>query len=149
MIRLSEHFTLDELVVSVEGTRRGIRNEPPSDAIEQLGRLCTFILQPVRDSYQMPLVVSSGYRNEIINRLVGGARNSLHLEGRAADFIIPGIDNRHICKRIVEMRLPFDQLIYEGTWVHCGVARDISMPRRHVQTATFSKSGVRYEDGIA
>lgn len=148
MIRLSENFTLDEMIVSQEATRRGIRNDPPSEAVEQLGRLCTYILQPIRDAYQMPVVVSSGYRSETVNRLVGGSRTSLHLEGRAADFTIPGIDVAHICRRIDTLRLPFDELIYEGAWVHVGVAKDIRTPRRKIMTARFSRSGVQYLQGI-
>jgi len=45
-------------------------------------------LQKLRDLYGAPLVISSGYRDFVHNRRVGGVRNSQHVQGTAYDIVI-------------------------------------------------------------
>lgn len=40
----------------------------------------------IRDALGQPVVINSGYRCEVHNTAIGGARNSLHMQGRAADM---------------------------------------------------------------
>ena len=47
-------------------------------------------LQELRDRVGQPVIVSSGYRCPDYNRAVGGASDSLHLEGKAADIYVRG-----------------------------------------------------------
>ena len=89
-IKLSEHFTLGELTVTDVKTKDG--NIPSHVAIENLKRLCEW-LEHLRAQYNLfygdgshPIIINSGYRSEAVNKIVGGASNSNHLSGCAADI---------------------------------------------------------------
>ena len=47
-------------------------------------------LQQLRDHLNRPVIITSGYRNPEHNRRVGGAPNSQHLLGTAADIRVSG-----------------------------------------------------------
>ena len=87
MIRLSEHFTLEEFVRSRKAQARGIKNEPPAEAVEGLKLLVQHILEPLRQAWGQPIFITSGYRSPALNRAVGGAHNSQHCLGQAADIV--------------------------------------------------------------
>jgi uncharacterized protein YcbK (DUF882 family) len=118
-MNLTKNFTLDELTVSQEAARSGIKNKPNGTQIESLRILCENVLQPLRDRVKRPVVVSSGFRSITINRRIGGAATSQHCKGQAADFTIPGMSIADIVALIKKMDLPVDQCIDEfGAWVH-------------------------------
>jgi zinc D-Ala-D-Ala carboxypeptidase len=118
-MNLSKNFTLDELTVSQEAARSGLKNIPNADQTESLRLLCENILQPLRDRARKPLVVSSGFRSVSVNRRIGGSATSQHCKGQAADFTIPGLSVADTVELIRKMGLPVDQCIEEfGRWVH-------------------------------
>ncbi|MGA0569628.1 D-Ala-D-Ala carboxypeptidase family metallohydrolase [Variovorax sp. VNK109] len=139
-ILLSPHFHLSELTFSEKAARLGIRNEPNGAQLENLRRLAQ-VLEVVRSNLVgNPILVSSGFRNPQTNAAVGGARFSAHLDGRAADFICPGFGSpKAICQQLVTNGVVFDQLIYEGTWVHIGIPVLGERPRQQVLTAIFER----------
>jgi zinc D-Ala-D-Ala carboxypeptidase len=143
MTQLSQSFTLQELVFSQTAARDAIDNTPSAAQVRALRDLCANILQPLRDSVGKPLVVSSGYRCPRLNRAIGGSATSQHMEGRAADIVCFSLDTKKLFKRVLELKLPFDQLIYEGgresVWVH--VSFDPQRDRRSIMTATFPEAG--------
>ena len=143
MTQLSKSFTLAELVFSQTAARESIDNTPAPAHVRAMRDLCTHILQPLRDSVGMPIFVSSGYRCARLNRFVGGSVSSQHMEGRAADIICFSMDTKLLFKRVLQLKLPFDQLIYEGgrqsIWVH--VSFDPERDRRTIMTATFPEAG--------
>jgi len=122
-MKLSNNFTLEELIISQTALRNNIDNIPNEEETENLKQLCINILQPLRDDYQLPLVISSGFRSKELSSLVGSKPTSQHCSGSAADFTIPGVDNKKVFKHIIE-NLPFDQAILEyyteenGGWIH-------------------------------
>ncbi|AOJ86743.1 peptidase M15 [Burkholderia sp. MSMB0856] len=148
-MKLTDHFALSELTQSETATRRGIGNSPPLTIVENLKRTAQ-TLEKVRTLLgAKPILVSSGYRSPALNKAVGGAANSAHVQGLAADFICPGFGSPlEICKRLVEARVEFDQLIQEGTWVHIGLAPAGQRPRRQVLTAHFGGGATRYSTGL-
>ena len=118
MIRLSEHFTLEEFVRSRKAQARGIKNEPPAEAVEGLKLLVQHILEPLRLAWGQPIFITSGYRSSRLNSSVGGARNSQHRLGQAADIVADlSLLNYDLGQRIIELGLPFDQLIFEDYYV--------------------------------
>jgi hypothetical protein len=158
-IRLSTHFWLSELERSETATRNGLRNEADSIQIQELKRLASHG-EDIRTTLgNVPILVSSGLRTLIVNGLVVGlikpdqvstlsARPALmkalrdntsdHKAGRAMDFTAPSFGSpRQIVARLMESPLQFDQLIFEGTWVHYGIAAQGATPRRQVLTAVF------------
>lgn len=149
-MKLSPNFELSELLHSELAIRKGIDNTPTSAIVAELQRLAREILQPLRDHLGRPVVVSSGYRSPALNRAVGGSPNSAHMQGRAADITVPGVKPREVCLAIVELGLPFDQVILEGgSWCHVAIAGDGVVPRRQQLTAVFGPGGVAYLTGIA
>lgn len=84
-LRLSKNFVLKEFL-SPDLTV----DQHPLYIVERLGRLARE-LQKVRDALGKPMIISSGYRSKAHNKKVGGASKSMHLQGLAADFDVPGM----------------------------------------------------------
>lgn len=149
--RLSPHFSLAELTVSNTGARAGLRNVPVGDVLGNLQRLANTLEQVRSLLYNAPILVSSGYRSPAINALIGGSRTSAHMRGLAADFTAPKYGRPvAITQAIRDSGIQFDQLIFEGTWVHLGLAETAAVPRRQVMTAIFAPRGgkTRYVPGV-
>ena len=125
-MRLSQNFTLAELIKSQTAERKSINNNPNEDNIENLQRLCEHILQPVRDHFGKVVSVSSGFRSPELCVAIGSSTTSQHASGQAADFEIYGVSNKELADYIAD-NLDFDQLILEfwkpeepnSGWVHC------------------------------
>ena len=111
-MRLSDNFTLAELVKSQTAERCGIDNTPDKEHIENLQKLCDNVLQPVRDYFQKPVTISSGYRSPELSQKIGSSSRSQHCKGQAADFEVPGVSNKELADFINE-NLSFDQVILE------------------------------------
>jgi hypothetical protein len=118
-MRLSPHFSLEELTHSDTATRLGIDNTPTAEIIDNL----TFLakeLEYVRDILNTPMLISSGFRCYALNDHLGSKRTSSHTKGLAVDFISPSFGNpRSICDAIILANINYDQLILEyDRWVH-------------------------------
>lgn len=124
-----KYFTIEELCKSATATRLGINNNPPAAIVMNLKFLVELLLDPLRKAYGKPIYVNCGYRCPELNKAVGGAKNSQHLTGLAADIHVKGETNAVLYNIVKRYRLPFDQLILEkGTirnpqWVHVSVSR--------------------------
>lgn len=109
MTQLSKHFSLAEMTV----TSTGLDNSPEPDHIAAL-ELTAFGMEQVRAILgNVPIIVTSGYRNRKVNAAVGGVSNSDHALGYACDFHCKTISAREICQRLAASYLVFDQLILE------------------------------------
>lgn len=120
-----KYFTITELTSSATALREGIDNRPNKCAYHLLHVLVQQLLDPIREAWGKPIVVSSGYRCKQLNALVGGVKNSHHILGCAADIIAGNRANhRKLFRLIVKMqqegRIKFTQLILEGDgrWIH-------------------------------
>lgn len=116
-----KHFTIEELCASDTATRRNIQNNPTSDVKENLTMLVDNLLDPIRDAWGKPIRVNSGFRGEMLNKAVGGAKTSQHLLGEAADIDTGHpVSNQRLFELIAASDLPFDQLIDESNykWIH-------------------------------
>ena len=148
--RLSPHFTVAELTVSNTGARAGLRNVPLGTNLENLSHLAQMLESVRKVVHHAPILVSSGYRSPAINSLVGGSPRSAHTRGLAADFIAPRFGPpRAVCEAIRASSIQFDQLIFEGTWVHLAAPAPGAVPRRQVLTAVFrSGQPTQYLQGL-
>lgn len=131
-----KYFTLNELTKSETASANKIKNIPSKKEENNLISLVENILDPLREAYGKPIIVTSGYRCKSLNTLVGGAKNSQHLTGEAADIrsIEDTIsENKKLFNLIQKLKLPFDQLINENNfnWVHVSYS---SRNRRQVLT---------------
>ena len=111
-MKLTEHFSLEEMIKSQTGARKGIDNTPPPEVIESLKALCENVLEKIRIHFGRPVTVNSGYRGPKLNKATGGAKSSQHMTGQAADIEIAGISNKVLFCWIRD-NLNFDQLILE------------------------------------
>lgn len=146
-IKLSANFALGEFLCSQVAARHGINMHAPAAIRRELERLCVQILQPLRDALG-PVIITSGYRPERLNKMVGGSRDSQHVLGQAADIIVPGKSVLAVCQWLRD-NAPCDQLIHElGEWTHVSVAPNFQKPRRQVLTAVRGPRGVAYSLGL-
>ena len=76
------HFEFKELIT----TDTGLDNSVSCDS--HLANLATLwnTLNYIRERFGAPIIVNSAYRTDAVNKQVGGAKRSLHKQGRAADI---------------------------------------------------------------
>ena len=122
-----KYFTIKELNKSNTATKHGISNIPDVQSKQNLENLVNFVLDPLRKAYGKPIIVTSGYRCNKLNQLVGGSKTSQHCTGQAADIcssIGTKEENKKIFDLIIKLKLPFDQLINEHDydWIHVSYA---------------------------
>ncbi len=77
----SPHFAWDELTT----TSTGLDNSPTPGQRLNLERLASKVLEPIRGQFG-PIRITSAFRSSAVNRAVGGASSSSHLDGRGADL---------------------------------------------------------------
>ena len=124
----SRYFTLLELTRSAAALRHKLDNTPDAAAVARLQALVTHVLDPLRQLYGAPIMVTSGYRSPAVNAAVGGAAHSQHLLGEAADITTGSPEgNRRLLGITLKdaQALHFDQLIAEKCdakgnprWIH-------------------------------
>lgn len=144
-MKLSPHFTLSELTKSQTAIRRGIKNQPNDEQIENLKRVAVNILEPVRAHYRRPFSPSSGFRSQALNLAIGSKSTSQHTKGEAVDFEVPGVSNPNLGAWI-RGNLEFDQLILEfhdpnapgSGWVHVSFSEKFNRG----QVLTINHQGV-------
>ena len=123
-----KYFTIRELSKSATATRKGINNTPTSNIETALKNLIENVLDPLREKWGAPIVVSSGYRCPALNRAVGGATNSQHTKGEAADIRTVSDsreDNMKLLRCLINSGIIYDQVISEDVdsagrpnWIH-------------------------------
>lgn len=121
-----KYFTIAELCRSSTAERLGIQNNPSSEIKIALTDLVDKLLDPIRERWQQPITVNSGFRGPILNNKVGGVPTSQHTRGEAADITTGSPSgNRHLFDVIVASGLEFDQLIDEKnySWLHISYRR--------------------------
>ena len=118
-----KYFSIKQLCKSNTAIKNKIDNHPTPEIEKNLTILIEHCLDPIREKFGKPITVTSGYRCEKLNKLVGGKPNSQHLKGQAADLVG---DTNTKTKEIFEIAKQlgnFDQLLFEknskgSIWVH-------------------------------
>ena len=135
-----KHFTFNEFERSDTATRLKIDNRMPEIVEAHVVELVDILLDPLREAWGGPLVVTSGYRCPELNKAVGGSETSAHTAGWAAD-LVPG-DPRWSAEELIDFAvewittngLPYDQLIDERSggsrWLHVGIRNLTGEQRR-------------------
>lgn len=125
-MKLTEHFTLEELTASATAQARNLPNNPTVSDIHNLCALAVLVLEPLRLAIGHPLTITSGYRSAVLNRAVGGVSNSYHLTGRAADIrILNRADGLRMCDHLAKN--PYvDIALFEHSstalWLHVQIS---------------------------
>lgn len=155
--KLTRNFRLSEFLRSDAAVRLEIDNTPDEQSLRNIREQLAPGMQRIRDllnfdqgrKEEVNVLISSGYRSRALNAAIGGSSKSQHVLGLAADFTAPRFGTpREICRLLVGYQdvIRFDQLIFEGNWVHVSFA---DAPRASVLTAHFQGGRVRYTEGIA
>lgn len=116
-----KYFTIKELCASTTALKKGIDNSPSPEVINNLTLLVDNILDPLRIKYGKPILVNGAYRCSALNKAVGGSKTSQHMTGQAADITVGSPEkNKQLFNLIIDMDLPYDQLIDEKNfrWIH-------------------------------
>ena len=142
-MRLSKNFVLSEITRSNTSKRLGIDNEPTKKDLENLQRIVTNLLQPVRN-HLGPIRISSGYRSKELNRAIGGSNKSQHSKGEALDiqFWKEGkMCNKEVYDWIIDNAVEFDQMIneFDFAWIHISLKK--CKNRREILEAYKDKDG--------
>ncbi|MEO5331333.1 MAG: D-Ala-D-Ala carboxypeptidase family metallohydrolase [Magnetococcus sp. YQC-5] len=150
-MKLTDHFTLEELTASDTAHRMGLDNMPSDEALSNL-RLTAEKMEIVRLILKSnPISVSSGFRCEELNARIGGSKNSAHVQGLAVDFTCAAFGTPlEICRALARFSdtIQFDQLIMEGRWAHIGFTKKAEDARHETLTANFSTGKAVYSKGI-
>jgi len=125
-MKLSQHFSYQEFIKSQTALRKGINNEPDDTQLYNMKMICLNILEPIRTTFDRPVIITSGFRSVELCEAIGSSSKSQHAKGEAVDFEIPGVSNKEVADWIDE-NLPYDQLILEffdgkdpnSGWIHC------------------------------
>ena len=133
-MHLSQNFTLTEFLRSDTAVRLKIKNEASLEQVLNMAYLCHMILQPLRDKFGA-INLNSGLRSAELNKAVGGAQNSQHMKGEAADIHLPSRTVGRNYFNFIQSLPLYDQLIWEehaGTcWIHVSIKR-LGTNRRQV-----------------
>lgn len=150
MLQITKNFAVDEFLASDTAARMGYQFTLDRYERENIERLVKTCLQPARDALDVPFIITSGYRPVWLNGLIGGAANSRHMFGCAADFKVAQMPLKEAFDKIRALDLPIDQLILEDPpagWIHLGIALPGHKPRKQVMIAHRTADGrMRYEE---
>lgn len=130
-----KHFKLIEFTRSTTAERLNIDNTPTFEVVDNLTRLCLLVLDTAREMFGKPIIITSGYRSERVNKSVGGVSTSQHLQGLACDIVVHDMDKLF---NILKHNPHIDQLLYESNgkskWLHVSIAKRGNTPRRYINS---------------
>ena len=147
-MKLTEHFTTEEMERSSTGIRLGIDNTCPAELMNNMTDVAEQ-LEIIRAHYNAPVHVTSCYRSPALNKAVGGSKTSAHSSAHAADCTVEGVEVLDLCVWCSENIPDFDQIIYEfgpTGWMHIGFTS--GTPRRQLLTATKEGKKTIYKPGL-
>ena len=151
-MKISEHLELAEVTRSETAKRKGISNTPSSEHLENFKKLAENIFEPIRNHFNVPIHISSGYRSKALNTSIGGSLTSQHCSGEAIDIDMDGSSNGVTNKMVfdfIKANLNFDQMIWEfgnsnnPDWVHVSY-ESTGKQRKQILKATKVGGATKY-----
>ena len=122
---ISKHISYREGVYSRTALRRGIKNNPNAEQMENMVAIAEEVFEPLRMWVDGPIKINSFFRSPELNKAIGGSGKSQHCHGQAIDLddTFGRATNAEMYEFIKE-NLDFDQIIWEfgddtnPDWVH-------------------------------
>jgi zinc D-Ala-D-Ala carboxypeptidase len=119
-MNLSTNFSFSELTRSTSHPELVPVNQKEAEAyLDNLRNQCTYLLQPLRNLLNKPITVTSGFRGETLNSVIGGTPTSDHSTGRATDFVVDGMTAKELFEFIQD-----NKGIFTG-WMHKCILEEI------------------------
>ena len=122
-----DYFTADDLIKSHTARLRQIDNQPNDEIRKELEMTACKLNVIGLNALTMGVTihVTSGYRCEALNKIVGGVKTSLHMQGRAVDFVVSDNKIKHalyetLASKVARERLRICELIEHKTYIHIG-----------------------------
>jgi len=139
-MKLTEHFTLEELTHTDHREFDNIPNEAEAANLERLALMLEHVKEVLGGK---PIIVNSAFRSKPVNDAVGSKDTSQHRIGCAADIRVPGMTPDAVVKAVIAAGLGYDQVIREfDRWTHISIPNTKEMtPRR--QALIIDKAGTR------
>ena len=129
----SDYFSLQEFIKSATAARLKIDNTPTNEILRNLQYGVSMILDPLRRIHLKPIIITSGFRCEKLNKAVGGVANSWHTKGNAADIHIKDENEAREIFDILKTLPSVDTVLFEHSrssqWIH--VQWDMTKTPRH------------------
>lgn len=147
-MQLSKNLSLAEMIRSESAKRNGISNMPTEEHLSNMKKLAINVFQPIREHFNVPIHISSGYRSLALNKAIKGSKTSQHVLGQAVDIDVDvssnGINNKMIFE-FIKNNIDFDQLINEFnySWVHVSYNPN-GKQRKQILDATKSNGKTVY-----
>ena len=145
-MQLTRNISFEEMTLT--GHRKYLeKNRMEGERLIGTLKATAKMLQRVRNNWDEPLIIHSGFRGKALNRVIGGSRLSQHCLAEAADFHIIGVEHKEVFEWIwKESGLKFGQLILEGfvadkpSWIHLSLGSPFRSASKSGQVMTWSKS---------
>ena len=120
MKTICKYISYNEATFSPTALRNKIVNEPNATQLVSMQLVGIRCFDPLREWYGKPIKVNSFFRNEALNKAVGGAKNSQHSKGQAIDLTGGSKEENKKLFDWCKENLDFDQLLneYDYSWVH-------------------------------
>lgn len=137
-----KYFTLEELLHSETANKKHIQNVPTFEVVDNLKVLTKTVLDPLRDAWGSAITVASGFRNDALNKAVGGSKTSAHKTGWAVDLVPTNGQIQEFFNFVVEWFTitgkEYDQIIDErdkrgNRWVHIGLYNKAGQQREEIR----------------
>lgn len=125
-MQISKNFKLDEFTASTTAKQNKIDNSPTKEVENNIILLVNNVLQPLRDYMGISCKINSGYRCPALNKKIGGAANSAHMNGGACDFTFGSKTLNKKAFEWIKQNCKYRQLIDEKdlSWVHVEYRED-------------------------
>lgn len=142
-MKLTQHFTLEELSHSDYADAHGIKNYPGQQAQQNLMMLCVLILEPLRIAIGKPIKINSAFRCKAVNTGVGGVSTSHHLLGLAADIHFDNESQLNAMIKALHNNKHLDLALIERSksskWLHVQLPLTNRLPRHKISTIYVRK----------
>lgn len=121
-MQISKNFSLSEFTESATADKLNIDNSKVPEYVKNnIKEMVYQVLQPLRDYIEKPITINSGYRCLKLNSAVGGVPTSQHVQGQAVDIEVDGMTSFEIAQAVLDLHLPYDQLILYNDFVHISI----------------------------
>ena len=126
------NFKPEDFIRSETAKQKGIDNTPNQNQLIA-GMVLADKLQELRDKINLPIIISSGFRSAELNKAIGGAPSSWHMQFLACDFNIKGLVPYVTLLRIKESLVSVDKCFVERNCVHIQTCMDESKNRNFLE----------------
>ena len=137
---MTKHFSFDELTSTSHNELLEANRESAKGFMKQL-KYIAGTLEEIRAVLGVPLRVTSGFRNNALNKAVGGSPTSGHTKGLCADIVPIGMDALRAHKLVLEnkdkcpsLKKCILEVVRGSEWLHVETKTEANQPTQFFAT---------------